>query len=114
MLNWKKRKVGEWCWLHDPHMKERRPVKVLEVIEKNGIDWLCEWATLSMQSYDQKKSKVNTSGRTGVSQVKQTGRWVASIKKNGITTVVYRGDSFEAACEARTKAEIEYFGFSKE
>lgn len=43
MLNWKKRKVGEWCWLHDPHMKERRPVKVLEVIEKNGIDWLCEW-----------------------------------------------------------------------
>lgn len=74
----------------------------------------CEWATLSMQSYDQKKSKVNTSGRTGVSQVKQTGRWVASIKKNGITTVVYRGDSFEAACEARTKAEIEYFGFSKE
>lgn len=34
MFNWKKRKVGEWCWLHDPHMNERRPVKVLEVIEK--------------------------------------------------------------------------------
>lgn len=34
MFNWKKRNVGEWCWLHDPHMGERRPVKVLEVIEQ--------------------------------------------------------------------------------
>lgn len=74
----------------------------------------CEWATLSMQSFDQRRSKVNTSGRTGVYQVKETGRWVAEIKKNGIVTQVYRGDSFEEACEARTKAEIEYFGFSKE
>jgi hypothetical protein len=74
----------------------------------------CEWATLSMQSFDQKRSKVNTSGRTGVFQVKETGRWVAQIKKNGKVIQVYRGDSFEEACEARTKAEIEYFGFSKE
>lgn len=74
----------------------------------------CEWATLSMQSFDQKRSKVNTSGRTGVYQVKETGRWVAEIKKNGVVTQVYRGDSFEEACKARTKAEIEYFGFSKE
>ena len=74
----------------------------------------CEWATLSMQSFDQKRSKANTSGRTGVFQVKETGRWVAVIKKDGKVTQVYRGDSFEEACEARTKAEIEYFGFSKE
>lgn len=74
----------------------------------------CEWATLSMQSFDQKRSKVNTSGRTGVYQVKETGRWVAEIKKNRIVTEVYRGDSFEEACKARTEAEIEYFGFSKE
>ena len=74
----------------------------------------CEWATLSMQSFDQKRSKVNTSGRTGVYQVKETGRWVAQIKKNGVVTEVYRGDSFDEACDARTKAEIEYFGFSKE
>jgi len=74
----------------------------------------CEWATLSMQSFDQKRSKVNTSGRTGVYQVKETGRWVAQIKKNGEVIQVYRGDSFEEACEARTKAEIEHFGFSKE
>lgn len=34
MFNWKKRKVGEQCWLYDDNMKERRPVKVLEVIEQ--------------------------------------------------------------------------------
>ena len=74
----------------------------------------CEWATLSMQSFDQKRSKVNTSGRTGVYFDKSGSRWVAVIKQNHITTQVYRGDSFEEACEARTKAEIEYYGFSKE
>lgn len=74
----------------------------------------CEWATLSVQSFDQKRSKVNTSGRTGVYQVKETGRWVAQIKKNRVVTEVYRGDSFEEACAARTAAEIEYYGFSKE
>lgn len=74
----------------------------------------CEWATLSMQSFDQKRSKVNTSGRTGVYLVKSSGRWVAKIKKNRITIEVYRGDSFKDACTARTAAEIEYFGFSKE
>lgn len=74
----------------------------------------CEWASLSLQSFDQKKSKVNTSGRTGVYQVKETSRWVAQIKKNRVVTEVYRGDSFEEACAARTAAEIEYYGFSKE
>lgn len=74
----------------------------------------CEWATLSMQSFDQKRSKVNTSGRTGVYFDKSGNKWVAQIKKNRIVTQVYRGESFEEACEARTAAEIEYFGFSKE
>lgn len=35
MWNWKRRKVGDWCWLYDDHMKERRPVKVLEVVEQS-------------------------------------------------------------------------------
>ena len=74
----------------------------------------CEWADLSMQSFDQKRSKVNTSGRTGVYQVKGSGRWVAKIKKNRKEIEVYRGDSFEDACEARRMAEIEYYGFEKE
>jgi hypothetical protein len=74
----------------------------------------CEWATLSMQSFDQKRSKMNTSGRTGVYFSESGSKWVAQIKKNGIVTQVYRGTSFEEACAARTAAEIEYYGFSKE
>lgn len=74
----------------------------------------CEWATLSMQSFDQKRSKVNTSGRTGVYFDKSGNKWIAQIKKDYVVTQVYRGESFEEACEARTKAEIEYYGFSKE
>lgn len=74
----------------------------------------CEWATLSMQSFDQKRSKVNTSGRTGVYFSESGSKWVAQIKKDGVVTQVYRGTSFEEACAARTAAEIEYYGFSKE
>lgn len=31
----KKRQVGDWCWMYDLHMKERRHVKVLEVVEQS-------------------------------------------------------------------------------
>ncbi len=73
----------------------------------------CEWANRSLQGYDQKKSVRNKTGRIGVYQ-KQDGKFRAKITKDG--KYIFLGDfsSFEAACEARTKAEIEYFGFSKE
>ena len=41
--SWKKREVGEWCWLYDHHMNARRPVKVLEVIEKSRHDFIMEY-----------------------------------------------------------------------
>jgi hypothetical protein len=43
MLNWKKRQVGDWCWLYDGHMKERRYVKVLEVIERERHGFFMEY-----------------------------------------------------------------------
>ena len=74
----------------------------------------CEWATYSMQSFDQRKSVLNTSGRTGVSFRKDRGKWEASITKNGKGIRLYYGESFEDACEAREKAEISLYGFVKE
>lgn len=74
----------------------------------------CEWASLSLQSFDQKMSKVNTSGRTGVSWSNTTNKWIATIKKNGKSKYLYSGNSFERACAAREKAEIEMYGFAKE
>ena len=74
----------------------------------------CEWATYSMQSFDQRKSVLNTSGRTGVTFRKDRGKWEASITKNGKGIRLYYGESFEDACEAREKAEISLYGFVKE
>lgn len=74
----------------------------------------CEWATLSVQSFDQKRKNTNKSGRTGVGWRKERNVWDARICVNNKTILLYYGDSYEEACAARTAAEIEYFGFSKE
>lgn len=74
----------------------------------------CEWATLSVQSFDQKLSSDNTSGRTGVKWRKDRGKWEAEIKVERNTIRLYYGDSFEEACEARDAAELKYYGFVKE
>lgn len=74
----------------------------------------CEWATLSVQSYDQKRSKVNTSGRTGIQFFPKKGLWLSRIKVNRKTIRLYYGPSYEEAVKAREQAELKYFGFIKE
>ena len=73
----------------------------------------CEWADRSLQGYDQKISVRNKTGRVGVHKTK-TGKYRAKITKNKDSIFLGEFESFEEACKARTKAEIEYFGFSKE
>lgn len=72
----------------------------------------CRWANQSLQSYNTKRKVTNTSGRTGVGFYKD--KWVASITVNG----EYRGlgshKVFGDAVKVREKAELEYFGFSKD
>lgn len=74
----------------------------------------CEWATYSVQSYDQRMKSTNTSGRTGVRWREERGVWEARISKDDKKTIVYYGPSFEDACKARAQAEIELYGFTKE
>jgi hypothetical protein len=70
----------------------------------------CEWATLSTQSYDQKKRYTNTSGKTGVSFQESTGKWKVEItKEKKIYFIGYFVD-FEKACAARDAAEIKHYG----
>lgn len=71
----------------------------------------CEWATLSIQAYDQRLKKTNTSGKTGVSENKD-GKLVAYIdcdKRIHLGTF----KTFEEALQARQEAEIKYFGWNK-
>ena len=74
----------------------------------------CFWTDdNSLQSFNTKIRKTNKSGRTGVSQL-NSGRWTASICYK--YKVYYLGsfDSYEEAVDAREKAEVEYFGFTKD
>lgn len=74
----------------------------------------CEWATLSVQSYDQRISIFNTSGKTGVYWRKDRNCWAAQISVNNKTLTLYNGESFEDAVKAREEAELKYYGFTKE
>lgn len=74
----------------------------------------CEWATLSLQGFDKSRSKENTSGRTGVGWDKSRGLWEAAIGYEGRKIYLGRFTDFEEACEAREKAELELYGFTKE
>lgn len=74
----------------------------------------CEWATLSVQSFDQKRNKHNTSGRTGVRFRADRDVWIAQICKDKEIIQLYYGPSFYEACKAREEAELKYYGFTKE
>lgn len=73
----------------------------------------CRWADLTIQAYNRKKGTNNTSGRVGVFAL-PNGLWKAAIGYYKELIVVAHNVSFEAACEAREKAELEYYGWIKE
>jgi hypothetical protein len=70
------------------------------------------WATVSEQSYNQKKELRNTSGRTGVGFYKNG--WTVHIGKNNVRHYLGRYKTFEEACSVREKAELEFYGYIKE
>lgn len=73
----------------------------------------CEWATDQIQGYDQKRRSTNTSGKTGVSFNKRTGRWEAYIDYNGRIALGHF-NTVEEAIRVREEAELKYYGWIKE
>lgn len=73
----------------------------------------CEWTTMQMQSFDQRRSKNNKSGRTGVSWDKRRNNWVAYID---CFRRIHLGNFYilEDAIKAREEAEIKYYGWTKD
>lgn len=69
----------------------------------------CRWATRATQSFNRRISKDNTSGYTGISRRKDTGKYQAYISKNGKRYVLGCFDTFEDAVIARQNAEKEYY-----
>lgn len=74
----------------------------------------CRWATESMQGFNQRRRKTNTTGRTGVYKAHSHASWWAEIQVFGQTKHLGTFHSFEEACEARTQAEIRVYGFAKD
>lgn len=73
----------------------------------------CRWADLTIQAYNRRMNTNNTSGRTGVYQLKN-GNWQAIISFYKERIVLAYDVSFEVACKAREEAELKYYGQVKE
>lgn len=74
----------------------------------------CRWVDRRTSNYNTAISKANKSGRVGVyKEGKKNGKWVATCRKGGPKIVLYRGDSFEDACNARLAFELEEWGQEK-
>lgn len=73
----------------------------------------CRWVDLTIQAYNRRMNSNNTSGRTGVYQLKN-GNWQALISYYKEKIVLAYDVSFEEACKAREKGELHYYGWTKE
>lgn len=73
----------------------------------------CRWADFTIQSYNRRMNSNNTSGRTGVYQL-ENGNYKAVITYYKEQIVLANNVSFEEACRAREKGEMEYYGWTKE
>ena len=71
----------------------------------------CEWANRSIQGYDQKRNRRNTTGKSGV--MMRGNKYVAYITKDKVKTILGSFNTFEEAVSCREEAEIKYFGFLK-
>lgn len=69
----------------------------------------CEWATLGVQSFDQKMNHNNSTGVTGVSR--ERTKWRVRINKDGVNHELGRYLVFEDAVKAREDAELHFYGF---
>jgi hypothetical protein len=74
----------------------------------------CRWTTTSVQSFNQRQRKTNTSGRTGVDYITRKKRWRAVITYQYKNYHLGYFKTFEEAVSAREEAELQYYGFIKE
>ena len=74
----------------------------------------CRWVSKSTQQYNRRKSKLNTSGYTGVSYYSSRDSWEAYIKVDKRLIKLGYFQTAEAAYAARQAAEMKYFGYLKE
>lgn len=74
----------------------------------------CRWENESIQSFNTRKAKNNTTGRTGISFDKKLNSFVAYIYFQNKRIHLGTFKNYNEAVNARSEAEIKYFGFNKQ
>lgn len=70
----------------------------------------CRWVSGSIQQFNKRKPRRNTSGHVGISWNKEAGKWYSYITKDYVMHFLGSFDSLDDAIAARKAAEIQYFG----
>ena len=70
----------------------------------------CRWVSGSIQQFNKRKPRRNTSGHVGVSWNKKSGKWYSYITKDYVMHFLGSFDSLDDAIAARKAAEYQYFG----
>lgn len=99
-----------WSFLED--IGERPDGFVLDRIDPN-LDYSpenCRWVDRKTSSYNTRRHKTNTSGRTGVYWFARVNKWIAAIFINGVQKHLGYFETFALACKAREMAELTHFG----
>ena len=89
---------------------------VLDRIDPDG-DYCkenCRWVDRSESSFNTRRQRNNSSGRTGVVWNKKDKRWYARIEYRGETIHLGSFKNFDDAVKSREDAELLYFGYNKE
>lgn len=93
-------------------MGERPEGMTLDRIDVNG-DYCkdnCRWAASSLQGFNKRKTKRNTSGYVGVHWDKSKEKWMSFIKKDNKFKFLGYFDDIESARQCREHAELKYYG----
>lgn len=73
----------------------------------------CRWVGRGTQGFNQRKSSLNTSGKTGVHLIKKTKTWKASIGFQGKEITLGYSKDLDVAIALRVAAELKYYGVTK-
>lgn len=93
-------------------MGERPEKLTLDRINNNGNyeKGNCRWATYYQQNSNLRRRSINTSGKTGVYQLKGSKRWHAEIGSEGVKYYLGSFEEFQNAVNALRSAELKHFG----
>lgn len=105
---------GKRTKLHRFLLKPKKD-EIIDHINKNPLDnrrFNLRITTISVNCFNIKLKKNNTSGKTGISQDKDTNKWRARIMKNGRAIYLGTFKRIKDAIKVRKEAELKYYGFN--